>query len=110
MNPLDRKLAVVFKGLNKGTQDEQKKQQASKEFAQIRDRVVDEALRKRLELLFSEFSRPPIQRQPLEAAESLEIIRDLLKRSFVETSALLFCTSLEAIKTLNQDEAHSFSR
>ena len=105
MNPLDRKLAAVFKALNKGAQDEHRKQKTSKEFGQIRGRVVDESLGKRLELLFSEFSRPPAQRRRLEVAESQTIIRDLLNRSFVETSALLFVTSLDAIKTLDQDEA-----
>jgi hypothetical protein len=44
MNPLDRKLATVFKALLKGAQDEQKRQKASKEFGQIRERVVDERM------------------------------------------------------------------
>ena len=82
MNPLDRKLAAVFKALNKGAQDEHKKQKASKEFGQIRGRIVDEALGKRLELLFSEFSRLTGGRRTLEAAELQEIIRDFLKRGF----------------------------
>jgi hypothetical protein len=44
MNTLDRKLATVFKALLKGAQDEQKRQKASKEFGQIRERVVDERM------------------------------------------------------------------
>src|SRR5439155_13308855 len=104
MNPLDRKLAAVFKLFNKGTPDEQKRQKAGKEFGQIRGRVVDQALGKCLELLFSEFARPASQQRQIDAAESQEVIRDLLKQGFVETSALLFVASLDVIKALNPDE------
>ena len=104
MNPLDRKLATVYKALLTGAPDEQKRQKASKEFGQIRGRVVDAELGRRLELLFAEFPSPPGERRKFEAAESQEIIRDLLKRGFVETAALLFVVWLDVLTPLNQDE------
>jgi hypothetical protein len=105
MNPLDRKLADVFRALTKRTHDSSDRQKVSKNFQEIRERIVDNALCERIDLLFTDFSRPVAERYKPVAKEALESIRALRDRGFSETAALLFSAWHDATDNMTVQEA-----
>jgi len=105
MNPFDRKLAGVFKALAKGTPDDAKAQKANKDFRNVHERVVDDALGAKIDFLFKDFSRPLAERHkpaPEEAVESVCALRD---KGFSETAAFAFSVWHDATEKLSLQQA-----
>gem|GEM_PF-3496676 len=90
MNSLDRKLTSVFKILLKGPLDDSKKRKIEKEFRNVRTGIIDEDFGKKIDFLFDEFSRPPIQRQKLVFDEAVEFLQALRDRGLLESATLIF--------------------
>ncbi len=104
---LDRKLAAVFKSLLKGLGERAKGGRVEKDFRDVRERVVDAAFGNLLEALFDDFNLPLARRRQRDAEESIECVRELRDRSFVETAASLFIAWREMFGSVNLERVLS---